>query len=117
MADAELQQTILDLVQTASNYKLVRRGANEVTKALNRGISSVIILSGDANPIEILMHIPLLCEDKNVPYIFVKSRTALGRACGISREVIACTILNTDTNNTMKKQIQNLKDAIERAII
>ena len=28
---------------------------------------------------------PLVCEDKNVPYVFVKSKTALGRACGVSR--------------------------------
>ena len=26
-----------------------------------------------------------MCEDKNVPYVFVKSKTALGRACGVSR--------------------------------
>ena len=41
MADHELQQKILDLVQSAQNYKQVRRGANEVTKTLNRGIAEV----------------------------------------------------------------------------
>jgi hypothetical protein len=38
---------------------------------LNRGISELIIMSADAEPIEILLHLPLLCEDKNVPYVFV----------------------------------------------
>lgn len=44
------------------------------TKALNRGISDFIIMAGDATPIEILLHLPLLCEEKNVPYIFVGSK-------------------------------------------
>ena len=42
-----------------------------------------------SEPLEILLHIPLLCEDKNVPYVFVRSKQALGRACGVSRPVIA----------------------------
>jgi len=34
------------------------------TKTLNRGISEFIVMSADAEPLEILMHLPLLCEDK-----------------------------------------------------
>ena len=55
-----------------------------------QGIAEIVILTADTNPIEILLHLPLLCEDKNVPYIFVPSKAALGRACGVSRAVIAC---------------------------
>lgn len=58
-------------VQQATNYKQTKKGANEATKTLNRGISEMIIMSADAEPIEILLHLPLLCEDKNVPYVFV----------------------------------------------
>lgn len=64
LADDELTQSSLDLIQLAQNYKQIRRGANEVTKALNRGQAAVVLLAADAEPIEILMHIPLLCEDK-----------------------------------------------------
>jgi len=45
----------------------VKKGANEATKTLNRGIAEVIILAADAHPLEILLHLPLLCEDK-VPH-------------------------------------------------
>lgn len=34
------------------------------TKALNRAIAEFIVLAGDASPVEILLHLPLLCEDK-----------------------------------------------------
>jgi ribosomal protein L7Ae-like RNA K-turn-binding protein len=44
-------------------------------------------MAADTEPIEILLHLPLLAEDKNVPYVFVPSKAALGRACGVSRPV------------------------------
>jgi len=71
LADADLTVALLDLVQQATNYKQTKKGANEATKTLNRGISELIIMAADAEPIEILLHLPLLCEDKNVPYVFV----------------------------------------------
>jgi U4/U6 small nuclear ribonucleoprotein SNU13 len=71
LADAELTVALLDLVQQATNYKQTKKGANESTKTLNRGISEVIVMAADAEPIEIILHLPLLCEDKNVPYVFV----------------------------------------------
>ena len=65
--------TIMDLLQQAVNYKQLKKGANEMTKCLNRGISEFIVLAADTEPLEILLHLPLLCEDKNVPYVFVAS--------------------------------------------
>jgi hypothetical protein len=52
------------------------------TKTLNRSQAEFLVLAADTEPLEILLHLPLLCEDKNVPYVFVKSKQALGRACG-----------------------------------
>ncbi|CAG8674893.1 7047_t:CDS:2 [Acaulospora colombiana] len=66
LADANLTDKILDLVQQASNYKQLKKGANEATKTLNRGIAEFIVLTADTEPIEILMHLPLLCEDKQL---------------------------------------------------
>jgi U4/U6 small nuclear ribonucleoprotein SNU13 len=62
VADQALSQEILDLVQQASHYRQLKKGANEATKTLNRGIS-------DTAPLAILLHLPLLCEDKNTPYV------------------------------------------------
>ncbi|KAJ3273784.1 RNA binding protein snu13 [Terramyces sp. JEL0728] len=116
LADAQLSNKIIDLVQQASHYKQLKKGANEATKTLNRGISEFIIMAADTEPIEILLHIPLLCEDKNVPYVFVPSRAALGRACGVSRAVVACSVTTNDASE-LKSQIQNIKNEIEKLII
>ena len=65
-------------------------------------------MTADTEPIEILLHLPLLCEDKNVPYVFVPSKTALGRACGVSRPVIAASI-TTNEARELRSQIDTIK--------
>ncbi|GFH14206.1 ribonucloprotein, partial [Haematococcus lacustris] len=106
LADAQLSNTIMDIVQQAANYKQLKKGANEATKTLNRGIAEFIVMAADTEPIEILLHLPLLAEDK----------AALGRACGVSRPVIAASV-TTNEGSQLKSQIQTLKDAIEKLLI
>ena len=86
------------------------------TKTLNRGISEFIVLAADTDPLEILLPLPLLCEDKNVPYVFVGSKVALGRACGVSRPVIAASITSNESSQ-LKPQVLAMKDDIERLLI
>jgi len=116
LADADLTIALLDLTQQATNYKQTKKGANESTKSLNRGISELIIMAADAEPIEIILHLPLLCEDKNVPYVFVPSKIALGRACGVSRPVIACSI-TTNEASQLKTTIDGMKLKIEQLLM
>ncbi|KAK9478998.1 50S ribosomal protein L30e-like protein [Lipomyces japonicus] len=116
LADAALTQQILDLVQQGTHYHQLKKGANEATKTLNRGISEFIVMAADTEPIEIILHLPLLCEDKNVPYVFVPSKVALGRACGVTRPVIAASVTSNDASQ-LKTQIYGIKDKIERLLI
>ena len=73
-------------------------------------------MAADAEPLEILLHLPLLCEDKNVPYVFVPSKIALGRACGVTRPVIACSVVSDDRSQ-LSDQINHLKVEIEKLLI
>ncbi|ORX71344.1 L30e-like protein [Linderina pennispora] len=116
LADAALTNQIQDLVQQASHYKQLKKGANEATKTLNRGISEFIVMAADCEPIEILLHLPLLCEDKNVPYVFVPSKAALGRACGVSRPVVAASVTTNEASD-LRPQIQAIRLQIEKLLI
>ncbi|EJT48674.1 snRNP subunit [Trichosporon asahii var. asahii CBS 8904] len=116
LANAQLTNQILDVVQQASHFKQLKKGANEATKTLNRGICEFIIMAADVEPIEIVLHLPLLCEDKNVVYCFVPSKTALGRACGVSRPVIAASV-TTNEARELNSQIQAVKNEIEKLLI
>lgn len=76
----------------------------------------MIILAADTEPIEILLHLPLLCEDKNVPYVFVGSKFALGRACGVSRAVIACSVTQNE-GSQLKSLINTVRENVDRLLI
>jgi ribosomal protein L7Ae-like RNA K-turn-binding protein len=116
LAEQALTTKILNLVQQATNYKQLRKGANEATKTLNRGQAEFVVLAADSEPLEILLHIPLLCEDKNVPYVFVRSKQALGRACGVSRPVIAASVTQNE-GSQIKPQINTIQQEIEKLLL
>ncbi len=116
LADTNLATKILDVVQQASHYRQLKKGANEATKTLNRGIAEFIIMAADAEPIEIVLHLPLLCEDKNVPYVFVPSKIALGRACGVSRAVVAASVTSNE-GSELRSVIQSIKQGIEQLLV
>ena len=52
------------VVEQGACIQQLKKGANEATKTLHRGISELIIMAADAKPLEIILHLPLLCEDK-----------------------------------------------------
>ncbi|KAF9516687.1 hypothetical protein BS47DRAFT_624370 [Hydnum rufescens UP504] len=81
--------------QQAVSYKQLKKGANEATKTLNRGVSEFIILAADTEPLEILL------------------KTALGRACGVTRLVIAASV-TTNEAKELSSQIETIKVAIEK---
>ncbi|KAJ1417800.1 hypothetical protein B484DRAFT_334054, partial [Ochromonadaceae sp. CCMP2298] len=53
---------------------------------------------------------------QNVPYVFVPSKIALGRACGVSRPVVSCSILSNEASQ-LSAQIQNIRNQIEQLLI
>jgi len=62
----------------------VRKGVNETTKAIERGLAKLVIMAEDVSPEEILMHLPILCKEKQVPFVYVPSKEELGKASGIN---------------------------------
>ncbi len=72
----------------------VRKGVNEVTKAIEREQAKLVLIAMDVNPPEIVMHLPPLCKEKNIPYIFTKSKEELGKAAGIQRPASSVAIID-----------------------
>lgn len=76
----------------------------------------MVILAADTSPLAILMHLPLLCEDKNVPYVFLPNKHAIGRACGVTRPIIAVSITSNETSD-LAPVIERIRDKVERLAI
>jgi len=43
------------------------------------------VIAGDISPIDVISHIPVLCEEHDVPYVFVDSKAELGAAACTKR--------------------------------
>ncbi len=109
----ELARRILEVVAKAQQTGKVKRGTNETTKAVERKIAKFVVIAEDVQPEEIVMHLPLLCEEKGVPYGYVPSKADLGRAAGL--EVAAASVCIVEPGEAAKeleeivKEIETLK--------
>lgn len=52
----------------------------------------LVVFAGDVTPIEIMCHLPAVCEEKNIPYCYMPSRKDLGAAMGVKRGTVAMLI-------------------------
>lgn len=78
LADEKLTGRALKLVRKAAKAKLIRRGVKEVIKGLRKNEKGLMILAGNVTPIDVISHIPVLCEENNIPYIYVPAKEDLG---------------------------------------
>ncbi|KAI9813407.1 MAG: snoRNA-binding protein [Pycnora praestabilis] len=96
LADEKVGKKVLKSVKKAAKNKSLKRGVKEVVKSLRKSTSTssntttttapgVVILAADISPMDVISHIPVLCEDHNVPYLFVTSRAELGAAGSTKR--------------------------------
>jgi large subunit ribosomal protein L7Ae len=92
-ATEELQKKALEAVEIAKDSGRIKKGINETTKSIERGIARLVLVAEDVEPPEVIMYLPGLCDDKKAPYIFVKSKKDLGNAAGIERPTAAIAIV------------------------
>ena len=81
-------------IELARDSGKVRKGTNEVTKLVERGDAAFVIMAEDVQPEEILAHMPILCEEKGVPYAYVPSKQELGVSVGLGKATASVAILD-----------------------
>jgi large subunit ribosomal protein L7Ae len=79
----DLEDKIYEAVEIAKNTGKLRKGVNETTKCIERGLAKLVILAIDVEPAEILMHLPTVCNEKKVVCVEVASKLELGKAAGV----------------------------------
>ncbi len=90
MAD---EAKVLEAVEIARTTGKISKGANEVTKAIEKGNAKLVVYAEDVNPKEVVMHLPLLCKDKNVPCLKVSKKEDLGAAAGLAVPTAAVAVI------------------------
>lgn len=106
----DLQETALDAVEKARVSGKIKKGSNEATKAIERGIAKLVIVAEDVNPIEVVMHIPILCEEKKIACIPIKSKSEVGAAAGLNVPCSAIAVIEAG-------EAKELIDSINKKVL
>ncbi|XP_066573212.1 H/ACA ribonucleoprotein complex subunit 2-like protein [Amia ocellicauda] len=91
LASRKLTKKLYKCVKKASKLKQIRRGVKEVQKFINKGEKGIVVLAGDTLPIDVYCHLPVMCEDRSLPYAYIPSKVDLGLSAGSKRPT--CVIM------------------------
>ena len=107
----EVVDKIYESIEVAKATGRIKKGSNEVTKAIEKGTAKLVAIAKNVNPPEITMHITLLSKEKDVLCVEVPSKEELGAAAGISVGTASIAIVEEgEAKNTVKEIIKKLKE-------
>ncbi|MGC8505838.1 MAG: 50S ribosomal protein L7Ae [Thermoplasmata archaeon] len=107
-----LEKNVLDLVENSFRSGKIKKGTNEVIKSVERGESKLVIISEDVTPPEVVYYLPMLCDERKVPYVYVKKKTDLGSRVGISTAASISVVdfgKSADLYNKIVAEISSIK--------
>lgn len=108
--DKELTNKAYEAIEIARKTGKIKKGANEVTKIIERGLAKLVLVAKDVNPPEVVMHIEPLCKEKSVPFVRVPSKEELGAASGLSVPTTCVAITKEgDSKDLIKDIVTSLK--------
>lgn len=117
MAGRKLTKKIFKLISHAAKGKALRRGIKEAVLAMRKGDTGIVVMAGDVFPVEVISHVPLLCEEANIPYCFVSRKTDLG-AAGLTKRPTSIVLVSQkkaegdvkDELNSVRKEVAEIQN-------
>jgi len=110
----EVADAAYEALQIATQTGDVRKGTNETTKAVERGKAKLVVIAEDVDPPEVVAHLPLLCEERTIPYVFVPSKEKLGSSAGIDVPAASACIVEVGDALGLVKEISSRLDDLKR---
>ena len=103
--EKETIEKVYEAIELAKSTGTLKKGSNEVTKALERGTAKLVAIASDINPPEIVMHLPILSKEKDVICVQVGGREELGAAAGLSVSTTTVAITQEGEAKKILKEI------------
>src|SRR6059036_1865717 len=103
------------LLQAAKDTGKLRKGTNETTKAIERGIAKLVVIAEDVQPPEVVAHLPIICEEKKIPYVFVPSRAQIGPAIGIDVPTASAAVIEAGEGSQILEQVTQELTRLKKA--
>jgi large subunit ribosomal protein L7Ae len=110
----EIVDAAYEALSIASKSGVVKKGTNEATKAVERSQAKLVVIAEDVDPPEVIAHLPLLCDERKIPYVFVPEKNKLGSAVGIDVSCAAACILREGEAAGLIKEIITRIDQVKR---
>ncbi|XP_053204876.1 H/ACA ribonucleoprotein complex subunit 2-like protein [Panonychus citri] len=108
MAPKKMTKKLLKLIKKAGKEKGIIAGLKNVQKQVRRGDKGITIIAGDVTPIDVISHLPVLCEDKDIPFAFVPLRYDISAAMGVKRPCVMVMIRKNDSYQSLYDECYNL---------
>merc|ERR1712015_367977 len=97
MASKKLTKKLYKLIKKGSKHKgFVRNGLKDVQARIRKGETGLVVFAGDVTPVDVMCHMPAVCEEKGLPYCYTPSRSLLGQAMGVKRGSLMVLIKKHD---------------------
>ena len=102
----EQTEKVYEAIELARKSGKIKKGTNEVTKAIERRTAKLVAVAKDVSPAEIIMHMPLLSKENNVLCVEVPTKTELGAAAGIDIATGSVAIIEEGEGKDIVKKLQ-----------
>lgn len=110
-----MSEQAYEIIELAKKTGSLKRGTNEVTKAIERGKAAFVAVAEDVSPKEITMHIPMIAKEKGIPCAVVPSREELGTAAGLAVPSVAIAVMDAGEAKDMVAAFKAESAAEEKA--
>jgi large subunit ribosomal protein L7Ae len=110
----EVADAAYEALQIATKTGAVRKGTNETTKAIERAEAKLVVIAEDVDPPEVVAHLPLLCDERKIPYLFVPSKEKVGSAIGIDVPAASACVVNEGDAKGLVKEIATRLERLKR---
>ncbi len=103
------------LLQVAKDTGKLRKGTNESTKAIERGIAKLVVIAEDVEPPQVVAHLPILwCEERKIAYLYVPSKLELGKSAGLDVGSAAISVVEPGDGAQSLKDILKIVENIKK---
>ena len=111
----DIQEQVYELVKAIGKdgRGKIKKGANEVTKAAERGIASMIVMAENVNPGELLAHVPMICKEKGIPFIYVEDQGYLADSAGMTAGTRTAAVAVLDVDKEAQDMFNEVKGHYE----
>ncbi|PIT84239.1 50S ribosomal protein L7ae [Candidatus Micrarchaeota archaeon CG10_big_fil_rev_8_21_14_0_10_45_29] len=105
----EIVAKALEALTAANDSGRVRKGANEATKGIESGTSQLVLIAEDVEPEEVVVHLPEICKEKSIAFVFIPTKKELGGACGLP---VPCAAIAIDKPGNAAEMVKAIVDKV-----